>query len=129
MEIKTDSANPLLDVLVIRDGPTLNTKVHRKPTHTCRYLSFQSNRPPHVKRVVLQSVPQSYRATVICQGQQVRSDEILTVKHDLQLRAYPGGFINSVINKPKRYVLLMKEVQLLGFISIPYIRGRAGIAQ
>jgi hypothetical protein len=68
-------------------------------------------------------------ATVICQGQHVRSDEIITVKHDLQLKAYPNGFINSVINKPKKYVLPKKEVQLLGFISIPYIRGRAGIAQ
>jgi hypothetical protein len=106
MEIKTDSASPLLDMLVIRDGCTLNTRVYRKHTHTGRYLNFQSNRPPHVKRGVLQSL--YHRATVICQGHNVRSDEIVTAKRDLQLKAYPTGFINSVINKPKRYVLLKK---------------------
>lgn len=127
MEIATDSANPLLDVLVIRNGCTMNTKVHRKPTHTGRYFNFQSNRPSHVKRGVLEGL--YHRATVICQGQQFGSDEIFNGKNYLHLKAYPTGFINSVINKPKRYVLLKKEVQLLGFISIPYIGGRAGRAQ
>jgi hypothetical protein len=50
MEIDSDSAIPFLDVLVIRKGMTLVTKVYRKPTHTNKYLNFKSNHPPHVKR-------------------------------------------------------------------------------
>lgn len=62
-EIETDTANPLLDVLVIREGTTMNTKIYRKPTHTGHYLHFQSNRPPHVKRGIVQSL--YHRANVI----------------------------------------------------------------
>ena len=49
MEIKTGSAIPLLDVLVIRDGCTLNTKVYRKLTHTDPSLNYKSNRSSRVK--------------------------------------------------------------------------------
>jgi len=45
------------------------------------------------------------------------------LKHDIQLNAYHIMFINSVINKPKKNVVLKKEVQQLRFISIPYPRG------
>jgi hypothetical protein len=62
-EIETDSANPSLEVLVIREGTTMNTKIYTKPTHAGRYLHFQSNRPPHVKRGIVQSLYQ--RANVI----------------------------------------------------------------
>jgi hypothetical protein len=82
MEIETDIANPLLDVLVIKEGTIMNTKVYRKPTHTGRFLNFQSNRPPHAKRGIVQSL--YHRANVIYQEQQVRSDEIVTLKLDLQ---------------------------------------------
>jgi hypothetical protein len=90
MEIETDSANPLLDVLVIREGNIMNIKIYRKPTHTGRYLHFQSNRPRHVKRGIVQSL--YHRPNVIYQEQQVRSDEIVTLKHALQLSVYRIGF-------------------------------------
>jgi hypothetical protein len=78
MKIESDSANPLLDVLVIREGTTMNIKIYRNPTHTGRYLHFQSNCPPHVKRGIVQSL--YYRPNVIYQEQQVRSDEICYFK-------------------------------------------------
>jgi len=121
IEIETEMAMPFLDVLVVRAGATLNIKVYRKPTHTRHYPHFQSNHPRHVKRGVVQSL--YYRATVICQEQQVGADEIFALKHDLQLNASSIGSINFVINIPKRKVFLKKEVQPLGFVSIFYIRG------
>jgi hypothetical protein len=93
MEIETDSANPLFDVLVIRERTTMNTKIYRKPTHTGRYLHFQSNRPPHVKRGTVQSL--YHRVNIMYQEQQVRSDEIVTLKLDLQLSAYRNGCLLS----------------------------------
>jgi len=93
MEIETDIANPLLDVLVITEGTTMNTKIYRKPAHTGRCLHFQPNRPPRAKRGIVQSL--YHRANVIYQKQQVRSDEIVTLKLDLQLNAYRIGFLLS----------------------------------
>jgi hypothetical protein len=49
-EIESNSAIPLLDVLVISKGMTLATEVYRKPTHTGQYLNFKSNHPSHLKR-------------------------------------------------------------------------------
>jgi hypothetical protein len=65
LEIESDSAIAFLDVVVIREETILATNVYRKPTHTGRYLNFNSNRPPHVKRCQIQSLHN--RASTICQ--------------------------------------------------------------
>jgi hypothetical protein len=114
MEIENDSTNPLSGELVIREGTTTNTKIYRKPIHTGPYLHFQSSRPPHVKRGIVKTIPRHIpRATG-----PVRRDcyfKSLTIAQCLSHWV-------SAINKPKRNVL-RKEVQSLGFISVPYIRG------
>jgi hypothetical protein len=69
MEIESDGAIPFLDVLDIRKETTLVTKVYRKPTNTGRYLSFNSNHPPHVKRGLIQSFHK--RTSTICQEHQI----------------------------------------------------------
>jgi len=57
------------------------------------------------------------------QEPQDHTNEIEILRHDLQLGAYPIGFIDSVINRYKRSDCLKKEVQPFGFISINYTRG------
>jgi hypothetical protein len=56
METESGSAITFLDVLVIREEMTLAAKVYRKPTHTGRYLNFNSNHLPHVKTSLIQSL-------------------------------------------------------------------------
>jgi hypothetical protein len=87
-------------------------KSTEKP-HFGHYLHFQSNHP-HVKRGVVQSL--YHRAATICQEQPDCSDEIDILRPDLQLSAYPIGFIESVCNGSKRNVRL-KEVQPLSCLS------------
>jgi hypothetical protein len=120
MEIESESAIPFLDVLVIRKGPTLATKVYRKATHTGRYLDFSSNHPPHIKRGLIQSLYK--RTSVICQEHQDLCDEICGLKLDLQLNGYPRGFIDSVINS-KGSSRLNKEEKPLCCVYIPYVKG------
>jgi len=109
-----DSAIAFLDVLVIRVGWTLNNKAYRKHNHTGRYLHFRSNHPPRLEREVVESISQSY------QEQQVRSDEIVSLEHDIQLNTNSTRFINYLINKHKKNILLKREVQQLGFIFDVY---------
>ena len=42
VEQEVDNAIPLLDVLIICNNGQLTTKAYRKPTHTTRYLNFNS---------------------------------------------------------------------------------------
>jgi hypothetical protein len=118
MKIEPDSAIPFLDVLVIRKA--LATKVHRKPTHTGRYLNFRSNHPPHVKRGLLQSLHN--RAPTISQERQDLLNELSNLKRDLQLNGYPQGFINSAINS-KGSSHLNTEGKPLGSVYIPHVKG------
>jgi hypothetical protein len=120
MEIESDSAIAFLDVLVIRKGTTLGTKVYRKPTHTVRYLSFSSNHPPRVKRGLFQSLHS--RASTICQERQDLVKEISNLRSDLKLNGYPQSFINSVINS-KGISRLNEEQKPLGSVYIPYVKG------
>jgi hypothetical protein len=95
MEIESEAAIPFLDVLVIRKGTALTTKVYRKPTHTGRYLNFNSDHPPHVKRGIIHSL--NDRASTICQERQDLLVEANNLRRDLQLNGYPQGFINTVV--------------------------------
>jgi hypothetical protein len=56
METESYSAIAFLDVLVIREETTLDTKAYRKTTHTGRYLNFNSDHPPRVKGRFIQSL-------------------------------------------------------------------------
>jgi hypothetical protein len=49
MEVEINDAPPFLDILVMKRGAKLATTVHRKPTHTGRYLHFKSNYSHHLK--------------------------------------------------------------------------------
>jgi hypothetical protein len=51
MEIESNSVIPFVDILVIRKGATVATKVYRKTTHTGWYPNLKSNHLPHVKEV------------------------------------------------------------------------------
>jgi hypothetical protein len=96
------------------------TRVYRKPTHTGRYLNFNSNHPPHVKRGLIQILHN--RASTTCQERQDLAEEISNLRSDLQLNGYPQGFIDSVINS-KGSCRLNEEQKPLGSVYIPYVRG------
>lgn len=50
IEVSIDNELPFLDILLkIIDGK-ICTQVHRKTTNTDRFLNFNSNHPPHVKK-------------------------------------------------------------------------------
>jgi hypothetical protein len=117
MEIESEGAIPFLDVLVTRKGTALTTKVYKKPTHTGRYLNFNSKHP---QRGIIRSL--HYRASTMCQERQVLLVEANNLRRDLQLNGYPQGFINSVL-KSKGSSRQKKEDKPLGSVCIPHVKG------
>lgn len=53
MELESDGVIPFLDVNVGREKGRLRTSVHRKKTHTDRYLHFNSNHYPQTKTGII----------------------------------------------------------------------------
>jgi hypothetical protein len=120
IKIESDSAIAFLDVLVIREKTTLATKVYRKPSHTGRYLNFNSSHLPHVKRGLIQSLHS--RASIIHKERQNLVKDISSLRSDLHLNSCPQGFVDLVIN-PKGSSHLNKEQKSLGSVYIPYVKG------
>jgi hypothetical protein len=85
---------PFLDVLVMKRGPKLVTKVYLNPTHISRYLHSKSNHQLQVKREVVHSL--TSRAEVICADQKDFNKKIKDIIPDLVLNAYPQEFANSI---------------------------------
>jgi hypothetical protein len=101
METESESTIAFLDVLVIKEGTTLATKVYRKPTHTGRYFNFNSNHPPHMKRDLIQNLHN--RTSTICQEQDLVK-EISSPRSDLQLNVIPNVSLTPSLN-PKVAVI------------------------
>jgi hypothetical protein len=119
-EITLDSVIPFLDDSIIRNETITAIKIYRKPTHTGRYLNFNFNHPPHVKRGLIQSFHK--RAFIIREERQDIFNEISSLGCDLQLNNYPLGFIDSVINS-KSSSHPSKEERPLSSVYIPYVKG------
>ncbi len=96
MEEESERQIPFLDVMVNRIGPQAQTSVYRKPTHTDRYINYNSNHPKSVLRATLCSMRN--RANKICSGE-TRKEEILHLKKVFGSNGYPRAFIQSAIKR------------------------------
>ncbi|KFD48516.1 hypothetical protein M513_10593 [Trichuris suis] len=113
---------PFLDVLVHRKGTSLRTTVHRKPTHSDRYLHFSSHHPISVKRGVVTGM--------VDRPVTIRDPEFLnSVLHHiataLQKNGYPQNFVTSTITRRLHTPSdrLHVEVGSSPVITIPYYCG------
>ena len=94
---------PFLDTITIRRGTQLEVNVYRKPTHTDRYLDFNSHHPMYHKRSVVSTLLR--RAQNIPSTQKGKREEKRRVKAVLRDNNYPTSFINSCersLSKPRR---------------------------
>ena len=72
LEVEIENKLPFLDVLIIRNADELDFTIYRKPTQNNRYLHFNSNHPPQVKRAVVTSLID--RALNICSHSYINAE-------------------------------------------------------
>jgi len=88
MDIETDGMLPFLDTIVKRRQiDKLITSIYRKPTHSDRYLNFDSNHPIEHKQFVVRTLMD--RAHSLSSTTKDRLAEIKYIKESLQLNSYP----------------------------------------
>nr|XP_054924765.1 uncharacterized protein LOC129383853 [Dermacentor andersoni] len=84
---------PFVDVLVERTSGGLKTSVYRKPTHTGKYLSYDSAHPIGQKRSVAAAL--FSRAFRVCSSPTKRRQELQVVKRDLLSNGYPRQLLRT----------------------------------
>ena len=101
VEVEKNGMLPFLDTLLRkREDGSLDITVYRKPTHTDRYLDFQSHHPPHVKRGLVRCLHDRARAIVSNQDKLQKEEHHLSKV--LRSSGYPGAFIHSAARPPQR---------------------------
>ena len=124
VEQEEDGAFPFVDTLIRRreDG-SLDVSLYRKPTHTNRYLHFESHHPTHMKRVV-RCLHDRAREISTQDNLQKEVDHLARV---LKQNGYPANFICDAPAPPTQEtadVNSPEEEQEKGpLVMIPYVAG------
>ena len=109
---------PFLDTITTRRGTQLEVNVYRKPTHTDRYLDFNSHYLMCHKRSVVSTLLR--RAQNIPSTQKGKREERKRVEAVLRDNNYPSSFINSCERSLSK---LPTHLPSNGFVVLPYVQG------
>ena len=87
-----------LDTVITRENGKLNIDVYRKPTHTDRYLDYNSH---HQHKHKVSTARTLIRALTLPNTEERRDDELKYVKNALRANNYPLRTINNIITQSK----------------------------
>ena len=118
-EEESDGCLAFLDVLIKhKENGTISTSVHRKSTHTDKYLDFSSHHPLSHKKAVVTTLLN--RASSHTSDRSLEKEEIGRVTKALQSNGYPRHLIKPRL---KRISSGTEERQWKGTAVVPYVRG------
>ena len=126
VEEEKDGCLPFLDAIVKRAPTGLAFAVYRKPTHSGRYLDYESVHPVAHKRSVVRSLVQ--RAIRTCSDARSLQEELQTIENDLIRNGYPKHFIKKTTkfimhNQQQNSQAIDNTASTHQRAAIPYIQG------
>ena len=86
---------PFLDTFPRPSGNEIITSLHRKPTHTDRYLDFNSNHPKSAKHAVVRALAD--RAKNVCSSSELLAEEMDNLGKVLRYNNYPKWMFNRKV--------------------------------
>ena len=96
VEQEEDGTLPFLNTLLRRRRDcSLDVSVYRKPTHTDRYLHFESHHPTQVKRGVVRCLHDRARGVISTQDNLQK--EVNHIARVLKQNGYPANFIRKCL--------------------------------
>ena len=135
IEIESDNKISFLDTLVTRRNGTIAVDVYRKPTHTDRYLDYNSHHDNKHKASTAATL--LHRALKLPNSSEGKERELNRVYSALESNGYPSNFIKNIQAKKTRRSTVLSPEELVGtffkmveasesrksFASLPYIKG------
>jgi hypothetical protein len=101
-EVETDNQLPFLDFMIRRLDGKLEFSVYRKPTHSGRYLSFDSEHTLNQKLSVIRSL--THRAHTHSSTQSAIDEEFRTIEREMCNNNFPRKIVQEEITQStKRY--------------------------
>ena len=99
MEVEKDGKLPFLDGEIERENARLNLSVYRKPTHSGRYLNFNSHHPISAKCSTADAL--FNRAELITTDATQKDVKFRKVTQELRANDYPSRFVASRLDRAK----------------------------
>ena len=94
MEAEEGGSRPIMEVrFTRREDGTLIRQIYQKPTHTKRYIQFDSHHPASVKSGVIQGLTD--RAMKVCSGIVERNQELWRIGNVMVENGYPGSSLRK----------------------------------
>ena len=118
-EREVENSLPFLDVHVTRVGRTFKTKVYCKPTHTDRYLDFNSNHAFTHKMSVSRCLYN--RAALFSSDAHDKNREFHRIMNVLKQNNFPDHVIKRMNESNSNSSA--SDVTVNGYVSLPYIKG------
>ena len=133
IELEQDNKISFLDTLITRQGNDLKTDVFRKPTHTDRYLDFNSHHD--LKHKISSARTLIHRAQTLPNTHTGKQDEVNHITTTLKCNSYPNKIIkqilrhltpNTPVPSPEEFVgqfFKRFDEKPSGYVTLPYVRG------
>ena len=124
IDLESENQLPFLDVLVRREGNRLRTSVYRKPTHTDRYINFNSHHHPRVLRGTIQCLKD--RVYHVCDSTS-RTAELKHLHGVFAINGYPFHLTRKTLKSMTRQhqqVEENKELEKESYkpLFLPYVK-------
>ena len=122
LEREKDRHLPFLDLNVSRrEEGNLETSVYRKPTHTDKYLAFDSHQPIFHKKSAAKTLLR--RADCLPSSLDSKAEERKYVSNVLKANGYTKTFLRNCQKPVTTSNALDEREPATGFAFIPYIQG------
>ena len=99
-EEERENQLPFLDVLVRREDHHLWTSIYRKPTHTDRYINFNSHHHSRILRGTVQCL--RYRAHNVCDTSSSQTAELKHLHNVFAMNGYPKNLTGRTLRQKPR---------------------------
>ena len=135
MNLNRTTKISFLDTLITRNGKNLKIDVFRKPTHTDRYLDFNSHHD--IKHKISAARTLIHRALTLPSTHASKQDELNHITTTLKCNGYPDKIIKQILRDSTPNTIVPSPEELVGqffkrfddidkpsgYVTLPYISG------